>query len=98
MDIFPKTVICDSLLEYLSLNNSGCGLYAHRPEQAIVMQPEVLSADQWEHFMENNLGRSTGSGWIGSLLSSSQQPAPVLTEADQKQLHYILSTAPTWDR
>jgi hypothetical protein len=77
------------------MNYDGC---PHRPEQAIVMQPEVLSADQWENFMENNLGR-TGSGCMSSLFSSSsQQPAPVLTEAAEKQLLYILSTAPTWDR
>ncbi|KAG0632280.1 hypothetical protein M758_1G317100 [Ceratodon purpureus] len=68
-----------------------------KPEQAIVMQPEVLSADRWESFMENNLER-TGSGWLISLLSSSQQPTPVLSEASEKQLLYILSTAPTWDR
>lgn len=61
------------------------------------MQPEVLSADQWENFMENNLGR-TGSGWMSNLLSSSQQSAPVLAEASHRQLLYILSTAPTWDR
>lgn len=67
-----------------------------RPEQAIVMQPEVLSADQWESFMENNLGR-TGSGWLSSLFSSSQ-PAPILSEPAEKLLLYVLSTAPTWDR
>lgn len=67
-----------------------------RPEQAIVMQPEVLSADQWESFMENNLGR-TESGWLSSLFSKSQ-PAPILSEPAEKLLLYILSTAPTWDR
>lgn len=68
----------------------------YRPEQAIVMQKEVLSADQWEHFMENSLGR-TNSGWLSTLFNS-QKSVPVLSDSTEKQLHYILSTAPTWDR
>lgn len=74
--------------------DSFCGVY--RPEQAIVMQKEVLSADQWEHFMENSLGR-TNSGWLSTLFNS-QKSVPVLSDSAERQLHYILSTAPTWDR
>lgn len=68
-----------------------------RPEQAILMQPEVLSADQCEHFLEQSLGMSSGSGWMKSLLTARKSES-ALSDSARKQLHYILSSAPTWDR
>ena len=71
--------------------------YCHiRPEQAITMQREVITTDQWEHFFHNNLVRKD-SGWLKSVLSS-EKSEKTLSESERKQLHYILSTAPTWDR
>lgn len=67
-----------------------------KPDLAISMQPEVLSADQWQHFIEHDRV-GTPSGWMSSLFSS-QQSAPLLAEATEKQLLYVLNTAPTWDR
>jgi len=75
-----------------------CGGFGKiRPEQAILMQPEVLSADQCEHFLEQSLGRSSGSGWMKSLLTGRKSES-ALSDSARKQLHYILSSAPTWDR
>lgn len=67
-----------------------------RPEQAIIMQREVISADQWEHFYNINLVQKD-SGWLRNALSS-EKVEETLSEQERKQLHYILSTAPTWDR
>lgn len=60
------------------------------------MQREVITTDQWEHFFNNNLVRKD-SGWLKNVLSSEKSEKP-LSEYERKQLHYILSTAPTWDR
>lgn len=73
------------------LVNRGC-----RPEQAITMQREVISADQWEHFFKNSLVQKD-SGWLKNALSS-EKAERTLSELERKQLRYILSTAPTWDR
>ncbi|KAG0562417.1 hypothetical protein KC19_9G144300 [Ceratodon purpureus] len=67
-----------------------------RPEQAITMQREVITNDQWEHFFNNNLVRKD-SGWLKNALSNERSEKS-LSEYERKQLHYILSTAPTWDR
>lgn len=72
-------------------------MFSHtRPEQAITMQREVITTDQWEHFFNNNLVRKD-SGWLKNVLSN-EESAKTLSEYERKQLHYILSTAPTWDR
>jgi hypothetical protein len=68
----------------------------NRPEQAITMLREVLSADQWEHFTNSSLGRKD-SGWLKYVLSSGKSDL-YLSELERKQLQYILKTAPTWDR
>ncbi|KAL2650245.1 hypothetical protein R1flu_018373 [Riccia fluitans] len=67
-----------------------------RPEQAIMMQPEVLLADQWQHFLDRNTSRGF-TGWLKKLVKPSTKPE-ALNEASRKQLQFILSTAPTWDR
>lgn len=78
------------LQQKLFLMNRGC-----RPEQAITMQPEVLSADQWEHFYRGLYKKD--SKWRKTPLRS-EKAERTLSEPERKQLHYILSTAPTWDR
>lgn len=60
------------------------------------MQREVISADQREHFFNNSLAQKD-SGWLKPALSSETSER-TLSELERKQLHYILSTAPTWDR
>lgn len=60
------------------------------------MQREVISADQWEHFFKNCLVQKD-PGWLKNALSSDKAER-TLSELERKQLHYILSTAPTWDR
>ena len=70
--------------------------YHIRPEQSIIMQREVVTTDQWEHFFNNNLVRKD-SGWLKNVLRSEKSEG-TLSESERKQLHYILSTAPTWDR
>ncbi|KAG6541643.1 hypothetical protein Mapa_016908 [Marchantia paleacea] len=67
-----------------------------RPEQAIVMQPEVLLPDQWQNFLERNSSRGFMS-WLKKLAKPGAKPEG-LNDAAHKQLHFILSTAPTWDR
>eukprot|EP00246_Nothoceros_aenigmaticus_P002539 TRINITY_DN13404_c0_g1_i3.p1 TRINITY_DN13404_c0_g1~~TRINITY_DN13404_c0_g1_i3.p1 ORF type:complete len:201 (-),score=27.29 TRINITY_DN13404_c0_g1_i3:86-688(-) len=66
-----------------------------RPEQAIVMQPEVLVAENWEQLLKEE---SDGGvlGWLTGLFSSKQTAG--FSEPTLKQLHSILSTAPTWDK
>lgn len=57
------------------------------------MLPEVLGAD---HFLNRNLERMD-SGWMKSKRKSGKSDIGV-SELERKQLRYILSTAPTWDR
>jgi hypothetical protein len=40
---------------------------------------------------------AVGSGWMKSLLTGRKSES-ALSDSARKQLHYILSSAPTWDR
>jgi hypothetical protein len=67
-----------------------------RPEQAITIQPEVLSVDKWEHFLDHDLGRMESKRMKSTL--KGPEPECMLSELEMKQLQYILRTAPMWDR
>ncbi|KAJ7524722.1 hypothetical protein O6H91_17G018200 [Diphasiastrum complanatum] len=72
------------------LVNSEC-----RPEQAILMQPEVLTGVQWKYLLDQDLDRGYFT-WLGPLYSTSKKG--FLKASVYKQLQFILSTTPTWDR
>ncbi|KAL3701941.1 hypothetical protein R1sor_019963 [Riccia sorocarpa] len=67
-----------------------------RPEQAIMMQREVLLSDQWQNFLDRNSSKGF-TGWLKKLVKPNTKTEG-LNEATRKQLQFILSTAPTWDR
>jgi hypothetical protein len=71
-------------------------LLFNRPEQAITIQPEVLSVDKWEHFLDHDLGRMESKRMKSTL--KGPEPEGMLSELEMKQLQYILRTAPMWDR
>lgn len=60
-----------------------------RPEQEILLLPEVLSYDRWEDIQK----KTSTSSLFGIDVAMSTPLAPAYN-----QLHYILSTAPTLDR
>lgn len=66
-----------------------------RPEQEILLQPEVLSYDRWEDIKKK--GSSSSIFGIDSNISIPSIAKNPLN-FPHKQLHFILSTAPTWDR
>lgn len=66
-----------------------------RPEQEILLLPEVLSYDRWED-IQKKASSSSFFGIASSISSPSTIRSPVASQ--YSQLHYILSTAPTWDR
>eukprot|EP00250_Pteridium_aquilinum_P031206 c43238_g1_i1 orf=205-1188(+) len=66
-----------------------------RPEQEILLLPEVLSYDRWKDIQEK-ASRSSIFGIDSGIASPSTSRGPLASPYNQ--LHYILSTAPTWDR
>ncbi|KAH6558011.1 hypothetical protein KP509_1Z082100 [Ceratopteris richardii] len=63
-----------------------------RPEQDILLLPEVVSYDRWEDIRSK--ASSSSIFGMNSHLNSSLNSDVALCN----QLHYILNTAPTWDR
>ncbi|MCO5565077.1 hypothetical protein L7F22_018748 [Adiantum nelumboides] len=61
-----------------------------RPEQDILLLPEVLSYDRWEDIQK----KATTSSLFDTAMSTSK----ILSAPPYNHLHYVLSTAPTWDR
>ncbi|KAI5079873.1 hypothetical protein GOP47_0005352 [Adiantum capillus-veneris] len=63
-----------------------------RPEQDILLVPEVLSYDRWQDIQK----KASSSSILG--IETAISTARILSTSPLNHLHYVLSTAPTWDR
>lgn len=66
-----------------------------RPEQQILLQPEVLSYEGWEDILKRG-SNSTVFGLKMSPVMALKSKGNL--DISYKQLQFILDTAPTWDR
>ncbi|XP_002965126.2 uncharacterized protein LOC9658491 [Selaginella moellendorffii] len=60
------------------------------PVDEILYQPEVLTSEQWQSFLDQEVSQES---WFRSILTTLNGK-----DTTYEQLKYILSTAPTWDK